>query len=73
MLDITTFLNERKSMYQKRIVRLEKSERVARGILKDEPNREDVKESLNDDVKLLDRYNALIDFIEELQEQYFSN
>lgn len=71
MQDITDFLNQRKSMYQKRINRAEKQEQQARMILKDEPDREDIKEDLQTVIKLQDRYSALVDFIEELQEMYF--
>lgn len=71
MQDITDFLNQRKSMYQKRINRAEKQEQQARTILKDEPDREDIKEDLQTVIKLQDRYSALVGFIEELQEMYF--
>ncbi len=39
--------------------------------MKDEPDREDVKSDLNHVIKLQDRYNALIEFIEGLLEDYF--
>lgn len=69
--DIEGFLIEKKSLYQKRITRLEKQEHNIHGFLECEPGREDVIEDLNTVVKLQDRYNALIDFITELQESYF--
>lgn len=69
--DIEGFLIEKKSLYQKRITRSEKQERNARELLECEPGREDVIEDLNTVIKLQDRYNALIDFITELQESYF--
>lgn len=71
MQDITSFLTERKSEYQKRANRACEQERQARLLLLDEPHREDVKSDLSHVIKLQDRYNALIDFIEELQEDYF--
>ena len=37
-------------------------------MLKDEPDREDVKEDLNNVIKLQDRNNALIEFIENLED-----
>lgn len=39
--------------------------------LQDEPEREDIKSDLNHVIQLQDRNNALIEFIEELQEKYF--
>lgn len=71
MQDITDFLRERKSTYQKRCSRAYEQERQAGKLLEDEPDREDVKSDLNQTVKLQDRYNALIEFINELQEHYF--
>lgn len=70
MQNITNFLYERKSRYQKRCNRAYKQEKQARELLKDEPDREDVKSDLNDVVKLQDRYNALIEFIDELLENF---
>lgn len=69
--DIEEFLIKKKSLYQKRITRLEKQERNANELLECEPDREDVIEDLNTVIKLQDRYNALIDFITELQKSYF--
>lgn len=71
MKDITNFLYERKSEYQKRANRAYEQEEKARRLLEDEPDREDVKSDLNHVIKLQDRYNALIEFIDELQEEYF--
>lgn len=68
MEDLTVFLARKKSDCQKRIVRLEKQESNARDFLKCEPNREDVKEDLNNIIKVLDRNNALIELIEEIEE-----
>ena len=72
MQDMESFLAKRKSIYQKRANRLYKQEQKARELLYYEPEREDVKDDLNHFIKLQDRYNALIEFIEELQEGYFS-
>lgn len=71
MQDITSFLCDRKSEYQKRCNRAYEQEKYARKILEDEPDREDVKSDLSHVIKLQDRYNALIEFINELQEDYF--
>lgn len=71
MQDITSFLCDRKSEYQKRFNRAYEQEQQARKLLEDEPDREDVKSDLNHTIKLQDRYNALIEFINELQEDYF--
>ena len=71
MQDITRFLCDRKSEYQKRFNRAYEQEQQARKLLEDEPDREDVKSDLNHTIKLQDRYNALIEFINELQEDYF--
>lgn len=68
--DIEEFLAEKKSLYQKRVTRMEKQERQIRELLEDEPDRKDVIEDLNTVIKLQDRYNALIDFIKELEESY---
>lgn len=70
MQDFSSFLAERKSIYQRRINRAYKQEQQAKEILKDEPEREDVKSDLNHVIKLQDRYNALVMFIEELEEDY---
>ncbi len=70
MQGITSFLCERKSEYQKRYNRAYEQEKQARKFLEDEPDREDVKSDLNHFIKLQDRYNALVDFINELQEYY---
>lgn len=71
MQDITDFLCNRKSEYQKRCNRAYEQEKQARKLLQDEPDREDVKSDLNNVIKLQDRYNALIEFIEKLLEDYF--
>lgn len=71
MQDITGFLCDKKSEYQKRCNRAYEQEKLARKYLEDEPDREDVKSDLNHVTKLQDRYNALIEFINELQEDYF--
>lgn len=68
--DIEGFLIEKKSLYQQRITKSEKQERHLRELLEHEPEREDALEDLNTVIKLLDRYNALIDFIVELEESY---
>lgn len=69
MQDIINFLCGRRSEYQKRCNRAEKQEKLAREFLEDEPDREDVKSDLNHVIKLQDRYNALIEFINELLEE----
>ncbi len=69
--DIEEFLIEKKRLYQKRITRLQKQGHDIHGLLECEPGREDVIEDLNTVIKLQDRYNALIEFITELQESYF--
>lgn len=69
--DIEEFLIEKKSLYQKRFIKLKKQERNIYELLKYEPDREDVIEDLNTVIKLQDRYNTLIDFITEIQESYF--
>ena len=71
MEDITVFLCVRKNEYQKRSNLAYEQEKRARELLKDEPDREDVKADLNHAILLQDRYSALMDFIEELQENYF--
>lgn len=71
MQDITGFLCDRKSEYQKRWNRAHEQEKQARKYLEDDPDREDVKSDLNHVIKLQDKYNALIEFINELQEDYF--
>lgn len=71
MQDITGFLIDRKREYQKRYNRAYEQEKQARKYLEDEPDREEIKSDLNHVIKLQDRYNALIDFINELQEDYF--
>lgn len=70
MQNLSSFLAERKSIYQRRINRAYKQEQQAKEILKDEPEREDAKSDLNHVIKLQDRYNALVMFIEELEEDY---
>lgn len=71
MQGIVYFLNKRKSIYQKQIVRAERQERHARELLENEPDREDVKEDLQAVIRLKDRCSSLVDFIEELQEIFF--
>lgn len=71
MQDITSFLRDREIEYQKRANRAYEQEQIARKLLEDEPDREDVKSDLNHVIKLQDRYNALIGFIDELLEEYF--
>lgn len=55
-------------MCQNFVNRAYKQEQYARNLLKDEPDREDVKEDLNNVIKLQDRNNALIEFIENLED-----
>ena len=62
-------LRERKSICQKRVNRAYEQEQKAKGLLQDEPEREDVKNDLIQCIKLQDRYNALIEFIEELENE----
>lgn len=69
--DLEEYLTEKKDLYQERNTRLEKQEHDFRELLEREPGREKVIEILNTVIKLQDRYNALIDFITELQESYF--
>lgn len=64
---ISCFLCNKKREYQKRCDRAYEQEKQARKFLKDEPDREDLKSTLNYAITLQDRYSALIDFIEELQ------
>lgn len=71
MQDITSFLYDRKSEYQKQYNRAYEQEKQARKLLEDEPDREDVKSDLSYVVKLQNRCNSLIEFINELQENYF--
>lgn len=71
MQDITDFLCDRKLDYKKRYNRAYEREKQARKLLENEPDREDIKSDLNHVIKLQDRYNALIEFINELQEDYF--
>ena len=70
MQNLSSFLAERKSIYQRRINRAYKQEQQAKEILENEPEREDVKNDLNHVIKLQDRYNALVMFIEELEKDY---
>lgn len=65
------FVTNTKAVYQRKAIRLEKNERDARAILKDEPDREDVKEDLANIMKLSDRYSALLDFIDEIQKRIY--
>lgn len=65
---MSQFLSERKNEYQKQYNRAYEQEQRARKFLENEPNREDVKCDLNEVIKLQDKYHALIDFINELQE-----
>lgn len=69
--DIEEYLTEKKDLYQERLTRLEKQEHDLRELLEHEPGREDAVENLNTVIKLQDKYNALIEFITELQESYF--
>ena len=62
MQDIKDFLCDRKREYEQ--------EQRAKNLLEDEPDREDVKSDLNHVVKLQDRYNSLIEFIDELLKTY---
>lgn len=71
MQDITDFLNERKSRYQKQYNRAHEQEKQARKLLEEEPGREDIRRDLEQTIKLEDRYSALIDFIDELLRNYF--
>lgn len=52
MQDITSFLCDRKSEYQKRCNRAYEQEKYARKLLEDEPDREDVKSDLSHVIKL---------------------
>ena len=65
--DIKNALHDKKKMCQNFVNRAYKQEQYARNLLKDEPDREDVKEDLNNVIKLQDRNNALIEFIENLE------
>jgi hypothetical protein len=64
--DIKNALHDKKKMCQNFVNRAYKQEQYARNLLKDEPDREDVKEDLNNVIKLQDRNNALIEFIEDI-------
>ena len=66
--DIKNALHDKKKMCQNFVNRAYKQEQYARNLLKDEPDREDVKEDLNNVIKLQDRNNALIEFIENLED-----
>lgn len=68
-VNIDNLLRERKSIYQKRANRAYEQEQKAKCLLQDEPDREDVKNDLIQCIKLQDRYNALIEFIEELESE----
>ena len=70
MEDLRSFLSDRKSMYQKRANTSYEQEQKVRALLNDEPEREDLKSDLYHAIKLQDRYNALVMFIEELQQDY---
>ncbi len=67
VVNIDSLLRERKSIYQKRANRAYEQEQKAKCLLQDEPDREDIKDDLTQCIKLQDRYNALIEFIEELE------
>ncbi len=69
--DLWEYLSQKKKEHRERIARAEKYERRLQRRLEDESDRKDVIENLNTVIKLQDRYNALIDFITELQESYF--
>ncbi len=66
--DIKNALHDKKKLCQNFANRAYKQEQYARNVLKDEPNREDVKEDLNNVIKWQDRNNALIEFIENLED-----
>ena len=66
--DIKNALNDKKKLCQNFANRAYKQEQYARDLLKDEPDREDIKEDLNNVIKLQDRNNALIEFIENLED-----
>lgn len=68
MQNLTRFLNERKSRYQKKICRAKKQEKQAIEVLKDEPDRQDVREDLHKVINIQCRYKALIKLIDEIQE-----
>lgn len=70
MQNLTVFLNERKSRYQKKICRAEKQEKQAREVLNDEPDRQDVKEDLQKVINMQCKYKALIKLIDEIQETF---
>lgn len=66
--DIENALYDKKKLCLHMANRAYKQEQYARNLLKEDPDREDVKEDLNKVVKLQDRYNALIEFIEFLED-----
>lgn len=66
--DLKNALHDKKKLCQNFANRAYKQEQYARNVLKDEPNREDVKEDLNNVIKWQDRNNALIEFIENLED-----
>lgn len=66
--DIKNALHDKKKLCQNFVNRTYKQEQYARGLLKEEPDREDVKEDLNNVIKAQDRNNALIEFIEFLED-----
>lgn len=68
--DIKNVLHDKKRMYQNSWNKAYKQEQYAKNILKEEPEREDVKEDLNNAIKLQDEYNTLIVFIGVLEEIY---
>ena len=68
MQDITEFLCERKELCQSRCSREEGNVNYLREALKEAPECDSAKEALQQSIKLQDRYSALLDFIEELQE-----
>lgn len=70
--DIENVLHDKKKLCQHMANKAYKQEQYARDMLKDEPAREDIKEDLNNVIKLQDRYNALIEFIDFLEDTYLS-
>lgn len=66
--DIKNALHDKKKLCQNFVNRTYKQEQYARSLLKEEPDREDVKEDLNNVIKVQDRNNALIEFIEVLED-----
>lgn len=71
MQDIISFLCDKKSEYKKRYDRAYEQEKIARKLLEEKPDREDIRSGLNHFIKLQDRYSALMDFIDELIRDYF--